>query len=190
MKAKKRHKAALDLTTQLDYLFRKGVNLRNRIITISGEIEDGLFRLVDAAMSELEHRSDRPITIRINSQGGGVYEALAVTGRIRRSRCKVITEGYGAIMSAATLILAAGQTRRISKLAWFMHHETAYQISGAHSRVKAYVEQASREEAEWCRWMSEFTDTDLKFWKEIGRNKDTYFCAQELVKLGVADVLI
>ena len=71
-----------------------------------------------------KERGEKAITIRLHSEGGSVYEALAIVGRIEKCKCQIITEGYGAIMSAATLILASGDKRRISRLAWFMVHES------------------------------------------------------------------
>ena len=87
----------------LEYWFGKGVNFQQRIIQITGPIEPGLFDKVDAAMTVLEEDSRKAITIRINSEGGAVYEAMAIVGRLTKSSCQIITEGYGAVWSAATL---------------------------------------------------------------------------------------
>src|SRR4051812_7142651 len=111
----KKKKLNLDDETYLDFTF-KGINLRARSITITEEIDYKWFIEVDAAMSEFEAQSSKPVTIKISSQGGNVYDALAIVGRLKRSKCMIVTEGYGSIMSAATLIFASGNTRKISKL--------------------------------------------------------------------------
>jgi len=169
------------------YLFEYGVNFKERIITVSDEIAEGSFDLVDAALQEMEAESRKPITIRIKSPGGSVYEAIAMVGRIKASPCKIITEGYGMVMSAATMLLASGATRRVSKYTWFMHHESAYTVGGRHSEVKAYVAQAEREEQVWAIWMAELTGKPAKFWATKGVSVDAYFTAAQLVELGVAD---
>lgn len=175
---------------QLQYLFEYGVNFRDRIVTLTDEIGEGSFDFIDASFSELEAVSKEPITLRIKSPGGSVYDAIAIVGRIKASPCRIITEGYGMVMSAATMLLAAGAERRISKYTWYMHHESAYGVEGRHSQVKAYVAQAEKEELMWARWMADFTKKPVEFWMEKGVHVDAYFTAEQLVKLGVADKLI
>lgn len=171
----------------LESIFERGVNFKERIITITDEIGFPAFDFLDAAMTEMETHSRKTITIKIHSEGGSVYEAMAIVGRMKKSKCKIITEGYGAVMSAATLILAAGDERRISEFAWFMHHEASYGAEGRHSQVKDLVAQMEKEERIWSDWMAKFSEKDAKFWYKAGENKDTYFTAQELIDLGVAD---
>jgi len=156
------------LSLNRQYLFEYGVNFKERIITISEEIGEGSFDLVDAALQEMESLNKKPITIRIKSPGGSVYEAIAIVGRIKSSPCPIITEGYGMVMSAATMLLSAGTKRRVSRYTWFMHHESAYSVGGRHSEVKAYVAQAEREEQVWAVWMAELTKKNARFWASKG----------------------
>lgn len=178
------------LEIHLEALFDRGINFRDRIITISQEIDAELFLLVDGAITEMEAHNRRAITIRINSEGGSVYDALAIVGRLQNSKCKIITEGYGCIMSAAVLVLACGKERKISNLAWFMTHESAYEVSGRHTEIKDYVKQAEREEVQWAECMAKYSTQDSKFWRDIQHRKDTYFNAQELLQIGVVDEVI
>lgn len=175
---------------QLEYSFNYGVNLRDRIITITGSIEEPLFDFVDAALSEMEHTSKRGVTIRIHSGGGCVYEALAIIGRLRSAKVsKITTEGYGQIMSAATMLLACGDERKINKYAYFMHHESSYGLTGRASEHKDMLEQVEKEENDWAIWMANFSQKTKKFWKESGCRKDAYFTPAQLIKLGVADAV-
>lgn len=90
-------------------------------------------------------------------------------------------------MSAATLILAAGRSRRISKYATFMHHESAYDLSGKHSELKHMVRQMDFEEDQWAAWMSEMTNQPFEFWRNQGRLLDLYLTPEKCLELGVAD---
>ena len=173
----------------LGYSFDHGVDFQRRTIKITGDIDAAVFNLVDAAMTEMEAESKAAITLKIDSPGGEVYQAMAIVGRLRESKCQVITKGYGAVMSAATLILAAGDKRKISRLAWFMHHESSYGIEGKHSEVKAYVAQSEREEKQWAAMMAEFTNGSKDFWLQHGTGVDAYFSAEELKRHGVVDEL-
>lgn len=171
----------------LEYSFGFKVDFKNRIIVICGDIESAVFEIVEAAMTEMESQSRKAITFKINSPGGEVYQALAIVGRMRNSKCQILTEGYGHMMSAATIILAAGDKRSASKYSFFMHHESSYSVDGKHSEIKSEVANAEREESKWSEWMEEFTNKPKKFWKNSGVGTNAYFSAEELVELGVID---
>lgn len=171
----------------LSYNFEQYVNFRERIITIAGDIDLDQFLRFDAALTELETQSKATVTIKINSGGGEVYQALAIIGRLKASKCKIVTEGYGEIMSSATMILAAGDKRRISKYSTFMHHESSYGLEGRHSNNVHMVRRYAHEEDLWAQWMEEFTGTEAKFWLKTGKAKDAYFNADQLHELGVVD---
>ncbi len=174
----------------LEYAFEYNVNFKERTISISREIDEKEFDRIDNALTEMESQNRKAITIRINSPGGQVYQALAIIGRMKRSQCQIITEGYGHVMSAATMILAAGDKRKISKYAFFMHHEASYGVDGRHSEIKDMVKQTEKEEEQWCEWMAEFTKKPKAFWMKSGVRVDAYFSANELMELGVADEVI
>lgn len=166
----------------------KGVDVRDRIVRLDGDIEDGCdFAHIDAAFTVLERLSRKAITVRLKSYGGSVHEALAIIGRFRQSKCKVIVEGYGAIMSSAVIILASGAERRVSKYACIMHHESSYGISGRHSDIKDEIAQAEREERLWAQWMAEKTNQNADFWYNHGSRKNFYMNAQECLACGVVD---
>lgn len=171
----------------LEYAFAYGVNFKERTITISREIDDIEFDRIENGLTEMESQSRKAITIKINSPGGQVYQALAIIGRMKRSPCQIITEGYGHVMSAATLILAAGDKRRISPYTFFMHHEGSYGVEGRHSTIKDVVKQTDKEEDKWCEWMGEFTKKPKSFWAKSGVRTDAYFDAEELLEFGVVD---
>lgn len=173
----------------LDYSFGYKVDFKNRIITISGDIDSDAFEIIDAGLTEMESQSKKTVTIKINSGGGDTYQAGAIVGRLRESKCKIVTKGYGHIMSAATLILASGQERLCSKYALFMHHESSYGMEGRHSDAKDFIQQMEKEDDLWSAWMESFTKKPAAYWKKTGVRKDAYFTAEDLLELGVVDEL-
>lgn len=175
---------------QLEYAFDYGVNLAQRVITLTGEIDEEMFVKIESALTQLESESKKTVVIKINSSGGSVYDALAIVGRITQSSCNIVTEGYGCIMSAATLILACGDKRHVSKYAWFMHHEASYDAEGKLSSHKALLIQQDREEKEWAKHMASFTGKEIDFWYKTGQQIDAYFTPEELLNLGIADEII
>lgn len=175
------------LQLQLDAMLENGIDLAGRSVQLYCEIDDAAFRFVDGALNILENQSRKGITIKINSMGGSVYDALAIIGRMKASPCKITTEGYGSVMSAATIILAAGNKRRMSEYALFMWHEHSYDAGGKHSEVKAWVAQFDKEEDQWATIMAKFTARPAEFWKSTGKHTDKFFNAQQLLELGVID---
>lgn len=176
---------------RLEYLFESNIDLAGRVIRITGPIGDATFEDFDCQLSELERLSSRKsVTIRINSPGGSVYDALAIVGRMKASSCPIVTEGFGHIMSAATLILAAGKKRRMSKYAIFMHHKSQYMLGGDHDSVVDEVRQMEKEEKLWSQWMSEMSKKTPKFWYDCAKKRNYYATAKECLALGVIDELI
>ena len=173
---------------ELECLFDRGVDLERRIIWLFEPITDELAHFLDAALTELEAKGRSKITIRVKSEGGDVDAARAIVGRIKSCKRHVVTEGYGSIMSAAVLILAAGDSRRLSKFAVVMHHEAShYELEGKQSQIKHYIRQAEFEEAQWAYWMAEFSDKSVEFWSKSGKTYDEYFTPQDCLDMGVVD---
>lgn len=177
--------AQMNVNWALEY----GINFVERTITWSQDIEFPMFDIIDAALTIMETESKETITLKLNSPGGNTYEAIAVIGRLRKSRAHIVVEGYGHIMSAATLILASAKRRKLDKLAQFMWHEASYEIGGRHSEVKASVKQIEKEEKLWAKTMAEFTGKTEKFWLEKGVHIDYYIDAEKLLEYGVVDEL-
>lgn len=169
--------------------FDRQVDFDNRVIRINGEIDDEEFNRIDAAMTIMEKDNNKQITVRINSYGGEIYSALAIVGRLKKNKgIQVVTEGYGKIMSAATLILACGDKRKISRFSWLMHHESNYSLDDdRHSNHKHFLRQMEKEDDKWCEFMEQFTNKDKNFWKKVGVGKDRYFDPDELLDIGVVD---
>lgn len=171
----------------LDY----NVDTDQRIITVSGEIEEGWFDYIDSRVSLLEKDGSGVITLRLHSPGGLTYEAMSVVGRIRASGCKFHIEAYGCVMSAAVLILACGHKRKMSKYGWVMHHGSFWGMDTVrHAEAKERVKQNEREEALWNVWMSEFTGREVGYWEKWSQHKDLYMTADQALGVGIIDEII
>jgi ATP-dependent protease ClpP protease subunit len=176
------------LALNLEYSFNRGVDLDNRIIRLTEDIEEHTFDWFDSAITALETINRKAITIRISSYGGDVYSALGIIGRMQNSSVsKINTEGYGKIMSAATAVLAAGDKRSMSKLAEFMHHESSYGVEGRHSEIVHEVKVSERLSLKWARLMSELTGIPQEYWLRKGVGKDFYISADDCLELNIVD---
>lgn len=177
------------MTLNLDYAFNRGVDMQRRIIQLTEDIDDHHFDFFDTAMTTLESINRKTITIKINSYGGDVYTTLGILGRMQESPCKLHTKGYGKIMSASTAILAAGDKRSMSNLAWLMHHESSYSVDGKHSQIQHEVEVSEALSQQWYALMSELTGVSSKFWASKGTGKDFYLTPQKCLDLNIVDEL-
>ncbi len=191
-KPRSKQKIELDsLALNLEYGFNKGVDLQNRIIRLTDDIDDHHFDWFDSCLTALESMSRKTVTMRISSYGGNPDMALAIIGRMRNSSVvKINTEGYGVIMSAATAILAAGDHRKMSSLAQFMHHESSYTVEGRHSEVQHEVKTHQRLSEMWCSLMYDLTGTPKQYWMTRGVGKDYYLDAKQCLELNVIDEIM
>jgi ATP-dependent Clp protease protease subunit len=183
-----------EFRTYVSVLFDRGVDIKSRSICLEGEIgadAEISFEFIDRAMSLLEGLNHEPITLRICSPGGDVYTGLAVVGRMKHSPCAVNTAAYGPCMSAATLILAAGEHRQVSKFAWIMVHGANLGTEGRHGEVADMVKQTDRESKAWCKFMGEWTKKPAKFWEAVDKSrKDVFYDASEALRLGLCDEIV
>jgi ATP-dependent protease ClpP protease subunit len=171
-----------------DTAFKYGMNVTARTVQLVGEISEETFVYLDTALTILEEESKKGITIKINSIGGSVYDAMAIIGRMRASKCKITTEGFGPVMSAAIMILAAGHKRRMSKYAMAMWHEASYEHGGTVAQMQHIQKQMEREERLSAEMMERFTEAPAKYWLSEGKlGKDLYLTAEECKTLGVID---
>ncbi len=176
-----------EFALNLEYALNQGVDIDNRVIRLTEDIEDHHFDYFDSRMTILEAKNRKAITLKINSYGGDVYSALAIVARMQESTCKIHTKGYGKIMSASTAILAAGDKRSMSKLVDFMHHELSYAVEGKHSEIIHEVKQSQNLSVKWCNLMYELTGTPLAYWKKKGVGKDFYLSAEKCLELNIID---
>lgn len=176
---------------RIDLLFERAINLKTRTLYLHGSIGDEIdAQWFDCAMSELESISSDDITLSIMSPGGDVYEALAILGRIKRSPNRIITEGYGQVMSAATILLPAGHIRRMSKYCTFMIHQSSVHAGVRKTKdLQEFAAQMEKEERVWAQWMADLTNNDPESWYKWAKKKDHFMYADECLKEKVVDEL-
>lgn len=179
------------LKANLEFAYEYNVNLKERVILLTGEVNEEMFDLVEVSLTEMESYNRLPITIRISSEGGDETAAMAIVGRMRRSKCKIITEGFGQIMSAATLILAAGKHRRLSRFTIFMHHESSYITEDhRHTNQKATIAHMEWMEHQWAKWLAEMSKKSKAFYLKQAEHTDKYWTPEQVLKFGIVDELI
>lgn len=87
--------------------------LKDRIIFVSGEVEDGMANVIVAQLLFLQAMdSEKEISMYINSPGGSVTAGLAILDTMRMVKCPIATYCVGQAASMGAILLAAGEKGR------------------------------------------------------------------------------
>lgn len=155
-------------------------------VYIVGEINEESFR---AFCEDLDGPS-RDIEIVLNSAGGSSIDGLAFYSRIRQISAKTSVTVYGACWSAATIILAACEHRRMTREAWVMVHEDSDSLKHVStSQFEKKAKELRRFEDQWNEILAKRTKVSAQKWKEINAS-ETYLTAKECLELGLIDEIV
>ena len=118
--------------------------LKERIIFVTGPVEDGMSALVTAQLLFLE--ADNPkkeISMYINSPGGVVTSGLAIYDTMQFIRPKVSTTCIGQAASMGSLLLAAGEKDMRFSLphARIMVHQPSGGFQGQASDIELHAKE-------------------------------------------------
>lgn len=139
----------------------------------------------------LTPKQDKILTVYINSQGGDLYETFGLIDIMRNSRIPIRTIGYGSVMSAAFLILAAGTKgeRYIAPNTGIMCHQlSATEEVGKYHDIKATRKETDRLNKVMYDILKEATELDGRIIKtKLLPAHDVYMTAEEMIEFGAAD---
>ena len=115
------------------------VNDRESIIEVYGSIGEGwessdkkkTATCVSGELARIKALKADTITVKINSLGGDVNHALAIHDLLEEHPAQITTQIIGLCASAATIIAAAGTTRKMSRNALFLIHQCSSYLGRA-----------------------------------------------------------
>jgi ATP-dependent Clp protease protease subunit len=176
---------------------RQGIKFQDAgVHFLVGDIdEENINEAVKWLTSEnIDPKSDRVLTLYINSQGGDLYEAFGLIDMMRNSQLPVRTIGYGSVMSAAFLILASGTQghRYIAKNCGIMCHQmSASEEMGKYHDIKATRKETDRLNDAMYDLLKETTGLDGRTIKsKLLPAHDVYMTASEMIDFGAADHIL
>jgi len=166
--------------------------LRERIIFLTGPIEDNLASLICAQMLFLESEApDEPINLYINSPGGVVSAGLAMYDTMQYIKSPVSTVCLGQAASAASLILCAGTsgTRYATPNSKIMIHQPSGGFSGQATDIKIQAEEILKTKKRINEIYQKHLNISIN---EIDKamERDRFFDPQEAMKFGLIDKVI
>ncbi len=163
------------------------------IIKLIGSIDEDMLKFFIKCVNILVNsKKQKKIQVLIHSGGGEALVGIAIVEYMRlfqEQGVKFETVALGDCSSAATIILASGDTRKITKESWVMVHEDSGEVSGSVSEMEVEVRQKRRLEDQWVRIFQEKTGLTASFWQDKNKNT-TYLSASQCYGNGVVDEII
>ncbi len=160
---------------------------------IHGDIDNALFSKFSTELAELEaDKKVQSVEIELVSDGGSAYDALAFHDRIINSRLDIRITGLGLIASAAVLILAAGDHRRLTTSAWVMVHEDdcgSLNKRGMVHQAEKDIRHLRRLETQWNHLMETHTKASAMHWAKLHRD-ETYLTPSQCESLGLIEEIV
>lgn len=165
--------------------------LKERIIFLSGEINDALANTVVAQLLYLDSLGNEDISIYINSPGGVISAGMAIydTMNFIKSDVSTICVGIAASMGAFLLSSGTKGKRFILPNADVMIHQPLGGAEGQASDIKIASERILNLRERLNRILAKNTGKNLKK-IEHDTERDNYLNAEEAVSYGIVDKII
>ena len=165
--------------------------IENRIVFISGEINEDLANNVISTLLYLDSVGNEDISLYINSPGGSVTQGLAIIDTMNFIKSNIRTYCLGHCASMAAIILACGTKgkRFVLPNSEIMIHQPS---GGAYGKSDDVVISCNRLKQCKEKLISILTSATKKNKREITRylNNDYYMGATDAIEFGIVDKLI
>ena len=166
--------------------------LKERIIFITGGIEDTVSTLVCAQLLFLEAENpNKDISIYINSPGGVVTSGLAIYDTMQYVRPQISTVCIGQAASMGSLLLAAGAEEKRFALpnARIMVHQPSGGFQGQATDIEIHAKEILSIRARLNDIYVKHTGADLKVIEEA-MERDRFMTAEDAKEFGLIDVVV
>ncbi len=163
--------------------------LEDRIIFLTGEINDAMANIIVAQMIYLEGKNpDKDIYLYINSPGGSVSAGMAIYDTMNYLKCDVSTICIGLAASMGAFILSSGAKgkRFVLPNSEVMIHQPLGGAQGQASDIAIQAKHIQHIKEKINKILSENTGQPLeKIEKDTDR--DNYMTAEEAKNYGLVD---
>src|SRR5947208_12743856 len=166
--------------------------LRERIVFLGQEVEDGIANVITAQLLFLEAEDpEKDISLYVNSPGGSAYAGMAIYDAMQYVSSDVATVCLGMGMSAGAMILCGGTAGK--RYALPNSKIMIHQGSGGFRGTPADIQIAAREILDMTKRMAEIIsrhsgqDIDQVL-RDIDR--DRFMTPEEAVEYGLVDAVM
>lgn len=166
--------------------------LKDRIVFVSGEIEDGMANAIVAQLLFLQAEDDkREISMYINSPGGSATAGLAILDTMKMVKCPVATYCVGQAASMGAVLLSAGEKGRRHSLpnARIMIHQPWGGAEGKASDIEITANEILRLKKILNQILADGSGKTLD---EVTKDtdRDHFMSATEAQKWGIVDKVL
>ena len=187
----------------MNYLMKQVVNLNgqdvmltpldmdfaHRTISLTGEINEEVAAVLNAALRSLARDSDDDIVLYIQSPGGSVSAGFSIYDTIQTLKCDVVTVACGMAASMGAFLLAAAGTkgkRWCQPNAEVLIHQPLGGASGQATDIRIHAEHILKTREKLNRIFSECTGQSPEK-LEIDTERDNIMSAEEALEYGLVD---
>ena len=166
--------------------------LKERIIFLTGAIDDNIASLVCAQLLFLESENPKKeISFYINSPGGMVWSGLAMYDTMQYISSKIMTICIGQASSAASLLLTAGEKDMRFSLpnSRIMIHQPSGGFQGQVTDIEIQTEEIIKTKKRLNEIYTKHTGKSLKDIESI-MERDKFFSPDEAIKFGLIDQIV
>lgn len=163
--------------------------LEDRIIFLSGEIDDAVANTVVAQLIYLEAKDpSKDISLYINSPGGSVSAGLAIYDTMNYVKCDVSTICIGMAASMGAFLLSSGQKGKRYALpnSEIMIHQPLGGAQGQASDIKIAAEHILKTKRKLNSILAQNSGKPIEQ-LEKDTDRDNYLSAQEAQEYGLID---
>ena len=165
--------------------------LEDRIILLSGEINDNTSNIIVSELLYLDSISNEDISIYINSPGGSITSGMAIYDTMNYIKSEVSTICIGMAASMAAFLLSSGQKgkRYILPNAEVMIHQPIGGVSGQATEINIAANRILKLKDKLNKILSKNTNKNIK---EIEKDteRDYYMNSNEALEYGIIDKII
>jgi ATP-dependent Clp protease, protease subunit len=163
--------------------------LRERIVFVTGEVEDHMSSVIVAQLLFLESENpNKDINMYINSPGGVVTSGMAIYDTMQYIRPKISTVCIGQACSMGSFLLAAGEPgmRVALPQARIMIHQPSGGARGMASDIEIQAKEILRLKHTMHELYAKFTGKSVEEVAEA-MDRDTWMSADEAKAFGLVD---
>jgi ATP-dependent Clp endopeptidase proteolytic subunit ClpP len=167
--------------------------LNRREIRLTGPVDSDMAHVLQVKLAYLVAQNRKPITIYLNTGGGGVVDGLAVYDAILQARkegVKITVQASGACMSMGTVIMQAATTRESTAHAAFLLHELSMIKAGSLGALRDAQEEAERLQKLLNDILMTRSGLTAKELQRLTERKDLYLSAEDAKKYGIIDRIV
>ena len=165
--------------------------LKNRIILLSGEIDDDLANVIIAQLLYLDSISQEDISLYINSPGGSITSGMAIYDTMNFIKSDVSTTCVGMCASMAAFLLSCGTLGKRYCLpnSEVMIHQPLGGVKGQATEIDIVAKRILSLRTKINTILSKNTKRNLKQ-IEKDTDRDYYMTAKEALNYGIIDKIL